>query len=82
MLLLHDGTIVGKWAAASIPVKDFMSKPMPQVVDLQPKVYGRFEQFLYLFTLYAIPLIALTLVDRIVCSIKWWIRRCRKIKNK
>ena len=82
LLLLHDGTIVGKWAAVSIPVEDFATRPMPQVVDLQPKVLGRFEQFLYLLILYAMPLFALTLVDRIVCSIKWWIRRRRTIKNK
>ena len=81
VVLLHDGTIVAKWSAAGMPSAELSQKPLAELAPAEPKVEDNQTMMFAILLIYAIPLLPLTLADRIVFSVKWWIRRRRTSKN-
>jgi len=81
IVLLHDGRIIGKWAAGQLGSDVLTSDSFHEMVAEAQEPEPPFASLLYLFVLYALPLVPLTLADRIVFALKKWIRSRRKTKN-
>ena len=81
IVLLHDGRIIGKWAAGQLGSDVLTSDSFHEMVTEAQEPEPPFASLLYLFVLYALPLVPLTLADRIVFALKKWIRSRRKTKN-
>lgn len=81
LLLLHDGTIVGKWSHRLLPESEELTGPLHtlQIARPQPASYRR--MLLNLLLWYLVPLIVLTFLDRLVASVRWWRKKKRRPKN-
>ena len=81
LLLLHDGTIVGKWPAGEIPSEKQLEKALGDPSRLHASVASRHHDVMKLLLWYLLPLFCLTFIDRSVFSLKWWRRRHQTAKN-
>ena len=81
LVLLHQGTIIAKWPAALIPDDEFPQEPLREIAPDPEEPNSRLEDLLYLLILYALPLLALTLIDRFVFSLIWWRKKHKTAKN-
>ena len=77
LLLLHNGTIVGKWSHKTLPTEDELTGPLDSLPLIREQYEDHSFMFLFLLLWYIVPLLLLTLVDRLVASFRWW-RRWRK----
>lgn len=77
LLLLHNGTIVGKWSHRLLPGTDELTGPLHTLKLAKPQPASYRRMLLQLLLWYIVPLLILTLLDRLVASIRWW----RKKKN-
>ena len=82
LLLLHNGTIVGKWSNALIPDESELSAPLDALplAHPQPETYRR--MLLNLLLWYLLPVLVLTFIDRFFVSFRWWFRSHRTAKRK
>lgn len=78
LLLLHDGTIVGKWSHQMLPVASEMKAPLHKLSLAHPKREAYHSILLELLLWYLIPLAVLMLLDRTYASIRWWKRRKKR----
>lgn len=81
VMLLHNGTIVGKWAASQMPSEELGRKPLTLLAPSDLPPYHPIRRLLYLLLLYALPLVPLTLADRIYFAVKNRIRSHPRAKN-
>ena len=81
MVLLHDGRIVGKWPADEMTSDVLNQASMDEMLSEAEEPYSPFGDLCGLLLLYALPLVPLTLADRIVFALKKWIRSHRRTKN-
>ena len=80
LLLLHDGTIVGKWSHRLLPKAEELTGPLHTLKLAHPQPASYRRMLLRLLLWYLAPLLILTFLDRLVVSIRWW-RRREKEKN-
>lgn len=81
LVLLHDGTVVAKWPASFIPSEDVLSAPLHTLPLAHPQPENHRQAITLLALGYALPILALTLIDRFVFSLRWWRRRRKTAKN-
>lgn len=72
LILIHDGTIVGKWSHRQLPKKQQLTAPLHtlQLAHPQPESYRR--MLLKLLLWYLVPLLLITFLDRAYASLRWW----------
>lgn len=75
LMLIHNGTIVNKWSAETMPIEEELTAPLYQLdmAHLQPQSYR--NKLLYLLLWYLVPLMLITFTDRVIAGTKWWKRR-------
>ena len=78
LLLLHDGTIVGKWPHTALPRTETLTAPLHTLPMAHPQEQTHRRMLLRLLLWYIIPLIVLTLADRAYAALKWWLQRRKK----
>ena len=81
LLLLHDGTIVGKWSHHHIPDQHQLSAPLHALPLAHPQPESYRRMLLRLLLWYLVPLALLTFIDRFVVSLRWWRRKHASAKN-
>lgn len=77
LLLIHDGTIVGKWSHRLLPQADELTGPLHTLKLANPQPASYHRMLLRLLLWYLGPLLILTILDRLIASVRWW----RKRKN-
>lgn len=82
LLLLHNGTIVGKWSHSLIPDENEWKAPLDVLPLAHPQLESYKRELLRLLLWYVVPLGFLTFIDRSVFSLRWLLRRRRSTKNK
>ena len=75
LLLLHDGTIVGKWPSTALPRTESLTAPLHALPLAHPQEKRHRDMLLRLLWWYLVPLLTLTLLDRAYAAMKWWLRR-------
>lgn len=81
LMLLHDGTIVGKWSHNHIPGQQLLTAPLHTLSLAHPHPEGYRRMLLRLLLWYLVPLLLLTFIDRFVFSLRWWRKRHSSSKN-
>lgn len=81
LVLLHGGTILGKWPSHAIPSAELDSAPLHTLQLAHPQPDNHRRSILKLLLWYVLPLLVLTLIDRFVFSLKWWRRKQLTAKN-
>ncbi len=75
LLLLKDGTIIGKWSHNRLPQTDELDKPLGQLsIGRMPEEDSIVSRILEVVLTFILPLLLLTLADRLWAWTKW-IRR-------
>lgn len=77
LLLLCNGTIVGKWSHKTLPTSDELTAPLERLPLIRDQFEDHSFMFLFLLLWYIVPLALLTFVDRIVACFLW-LRRWRQ----
>ena len=75
LILLHDGTITGKWSYNFLPTVSEMQTSLDEFEWAHPHPDSYKAMLLKLLLWYLVPLFMLTLIDRTVISVRWWRRR-------
>ncbi len=75
LVLIHDGTIINKWSSDTMPGEEALHAPLHtlDIGRLHPSSYHRLLLSLLLW--YLIPLLLLTIADRLVAGTKWYQRK-------
>lgn len=81
LMLLHDGTIVGKWSHSLIPAEEEWKAPLDDLPLAHPQLESYKRELFHLLLWYVVPLGLLTFIDRSVFSLRWLLRRRRTAKN-
>ena len=77
LMLLKDGTIIGKWSHNLLPQTDELTAPLEQLpIGQFPAEGGMAERILKVVLTFVLPLVVLTIADRLWAWTKW-IRRKR-----
>ena len=78
LLLLKDGTIIGKWSHNRLPQTDELTAPLQQLpIGQMPEKENMALSILKVLLTFMLPLLVLTIADRMWAWTKW-IRRKRK----
>lgn len=77
LVLLHNGTIVGKWSHRTMPSEKTLIAPLHELSLAHPRIEAFHTKLILMALWYLGPLAALILLDRLYISIQWW-RRKRK----
>lgn len=75
LILIHDGTIVGKWPRTALPRIDNPEQPLYALPLAHPQPNQHRHMLLKLLFWYLAPLLVLTLLDRAYALAKWWLQR-------
>ena len=78
LLLLHNGTIVGKWPSTLLPQLSEFKAPLHTLALSHPHHGNHRRMLLRLLLWYLGPLLALTFLDRGFAAAKWWLQRRKK----
>ena len=78
LLLLHAGTIVGKWPSTALPRIETLTAPLHALSLAHPQPANHRHMLLRLLLWYLVPLLTLTLLDRAYAAMKWWLQRRKK----
>lgn len=78
LLLIHNGTIVGKWSHHLLPQKSSLTAPLHALPFAHPQPASYRRMLLRLLLWYLLPLLAITLIDRTFASFRWWRRQRQK----
>ena len=71
LMLLKDGTIIGKWSHNALPQTDDLTAPLQQLAIGKAKNDSTTERLLIVLLTFFLPLSALTLADRLWAWSKW-----------
>lgn len=75
LILLHGGTVVGKWGHRQLPQREQLTAPMHTLPLAHPHEETYRRGLLRLLLWYLVPLVAITLLDRAYASFRWLRRR-------
>lgn len=71
LMLLKDGTIIGKWSHNALPQTDDLTAPLQQLTIGKVQNDSTTERLLIVLLTFFLPLSALTLADRLWAWSKW-----------
>ena len=71
LMLLKDGTIIGKWSHNALPQTDDLTAPLQQLTIGKAQNDSTTERLLIVLLTFFLPLSALTLADRLWAWSKW-----------
>ena len=71
LMLLKDGTIIGKWSHNTLPQTDDLTAPLQQLTIGKAQNDSTTERLLIVLLTFFMPLSALTLADRLWAWSKW-----------
>lgn len=71
LMLLKDGTIIGKWSHNALPQTDDLTAPLQQLTIGKAQNDSTTERLLIVLLTFFLPLSALTLADRLWALSKW-----------
>ena len=71
LMLLKDGTIIGKWSHNTLPQTDDLTAPLQQLTIGKTQNDSTTERLLIVLLTFFLPLSALTLADRLWAWSKW-----------
>ena len=71
LMLLKDGTIIGKWSHNALPQTDDLTAPLQQLAIGKAQNDSTTERLLIVLLTFFMPLSALTLADRLWAWSKW-----------
>ena len=71
LILLKDGTIIGKWSHNALPQTDDLTAPLEQLPIGKAQNDSTPERLLIVLLTFFVPLIALTIADRLWAWTKW-----------
>ena len=71
LMLLKDGTIIGKWSHNALPQTDDLTAPLQQLTIGKAQNVSATERLLIVLLTFFLPLSALTLADRLWAWSKW-----------
>ena len=71
LMLLKDGTIIGKWSHNALPQTDDLTAPLQQLTIGKAQNDSTTERLLIVLFTFFLPLSALTLADRLWAWSKW-----------
>ena len=71
LMLLKDGTIIGKWSHNALPQTDNLTAPLQQLTIGKAQNDSTTERLLIVLLTFFLPLSALTLADRLWAWSKW-----------
>ena len=71
LMLLKDGTIIGKWSHNALPQTDDLTAPLQQLTIGKAQNDSTTERLLIVLLTFFLPLSALTLADRLWAWLKW-----------
>ena len=71
LMLLKDGTIIGKWSHNTLPQTDDLNAPLEQLTIGKAQNDSTTERLLIVLLTFFLPLSALTLADRLWAWSKW-----------
>ena len=71
LMLLKDGTIIGKWSHNALPQTDDLTAPLQQLTIGKEQNDSTTERLLIVLLTFFMPLSALTLADRLWAWSKW-----------
>lgn len=75
LILLHDGTILGKWSHRTLPKENQLTRSLEKLEIAHPRVETYRRILLTLLLWYIGPLALLILMDRAYMSFQWWRKR-------
>lgn len=75
LLLLHDGVVYNKWSVNNLPSERLLTAPLERLPIGQMQKYGRIRALYRLLLWFTLPLLLLTLIDRIWVGKKLYRRR-------
>ena len=78
LLLLHNGTIVGKWSNRTMPREEVLTRSLAKLDIAHPRFEDYRRILLTLLLWYVMPLAILILIDRAYASIRWWHRKQKR----
>jgi triosephosphate isomerase len=81
LILLHDGTIVGKWSQNLLPEEEELSGPLHSLDIATPHLASYHRMLLRLLLWYIVPLAIFTFIDRFIASVRWWRKKKRAQKG-
>ena len=71
LILLKDGTIIGKWSHNALPQTDDLTAPLEQLPIGKAQNDSTPERLLIVLLTFFVPLMALTIADRLWAWTKW-----------
>ena len=71
LILLKDGTIIGKWSHNALPQTDDLTAPLEQLSIGKAQNDSTPERLLIVLLTFFVPLMALTIADRLWAWTKW-----------
>ena len=71
LILLKDGTIIGKWSHNALPQTDYLTAPLEQLPIGKALNDSTPERLLIVLLTFFVPLMALTIADRLWAWTKW-----------
>ena len=71
LILLKDGTIIGKWSHNALPQTDDLTAPLEQLPIGKAQDDSTPERLLIVLLTFFVPLMALTIADRLWAWTKW-----------
>ena len=80
LLLLKDGVVIRKWSHNALPTETELSKPLEESELGQLPTETVVTKILWILTWFALPLVLLTIADRLWAWSKW-IRKNKKNNN-
>ena len=80
LMLMKDGTIIRKWSHNALPDETEMEGKLEEIVLGQMPSDNAAKKILWILTWFVLPLVVLTIADRLWAWTKW-IRKGKKEKN-
>ena len=71
LMLLKDGTIIGKWSHNALPQTDYLTAPLQQLTIGKAQNDSTTKRLIIVLLTFFLPLSALTLADRLWAWSKW-----------
>ena len=78
LLLLKDGTVIRKWSHNALPSEEELSKPLEESALGKQPGNSTTSKILWILTWFVLPLLVLTLADRLWAWTKWLRRKPKK----
>ena len=78
LMLLHGSTVVNKWPNTALPRTELLQGPIQSSPLAHPQLETRLQRILRLLLWYVLPLVAITLADRL--WLLWKMRKQHKQK--